>query len=161
MTDRGRRAEVEAAQLHDAAEKALEEVKQGATTTMQEMTARHAKELKAEKKWVASVPRLHASWGTRTSTTHVCIFSSGLRGRRSTKYLRVPSPSQRLIGLSVKRTLSLRAQFLGAFKEVPDQQGKSFGKQSHAHNRPLVMLPAPCFTDLEHFGTGGSLKKQT
>ena len=46
--DRGRRAELEAAQLQDAAEKALEEVKQGARVTIEEMVARHSEEVEAE-----------------------------------------------------------------------------------------------------------------
>ena len=48
--DRGRQAEAEALQLQDAAEKALEEVKQGARTTIEEMAARHSEELEAERK---------------------------------------------------------------------------------------------------------------
>lgn len=50
MADRGRRAEAEAAQLQEAAEKALEEVKQGARTTIDEMVKRHSEELEAERK---------------------------------------------------------------------------------------------------------------
>lgn len=48
MLDRGRQAEAEAVQLQHAAEKALEEVKQGARITIEEMSARHSKELCAE-----------------------------------------------------------------------------------------------------------------
>lgn len=50
MADRGRQAEAEALQLQDAAEKALEEVKLGARTTIEEMAARHSEELEAERK---------------------------------------------------------------------------------------------------------------
>lgn len=50
MVDRGSRAEAEAAQLQEAAEKALEEVKQGARTTIEEMAQRHSEELDAERK---------------------------------------------------------------------------------------------------------------
>lgn len=50
VADRGRRAELEAAQLQDAAEKALEEVKQGARVTIEEMVARHSEEIEAENK---------------------------------------------------------------------------------------------------------------
>lgn len=50
VADRGRRAELEAAQLQDAAEKALEEVKQGARITIEEMVARHSEEVAAENK---------------------------------------------------------------------------------------------------------------
>lgn len=48
--DRGKQAEAEALQLQDAAEKALEEVKQGARVTIEEMAARHSEELEAERK---------------------------------------------------------------------------------------------------------------
>lgn len=50
VADRGKQAEAEALQLQDAAEKALEEVKQGARTTIDEMTVRHSEELEAERK---------------------------------------------------------------------------------------------------------------
>lgn len=58
LKDRGRQAEVEASQLQDAAEKALEEVKRGAKTTIEEMVAQHAKELEAERMWVTGILRL-------------------------------------------------------------------------------------------------------
>lgn len=48
MADRGRQAEAEAVQLQHAAEKALEEVKQGARTTIEEMSSRHSEELNVE-----------------------------------------------------------------------------------------------------------------
>ncbi|CAM9178368.1 unnamed protein product [Scytosiphon promiscuus] len=51
--DRGRQAEVEAYQLQDAAQKALEEVKQGARATIEEMIARNAEELESERKRVS------------------------------------------------------------------------------------------------------------
>lgn len=50
MADRGRQAEAEAAQLQEAAEKALEEVKQGARTTIEEMANRRSEELDMERK---------------------------------------------------------------------------------------------------------------
>lgn len=61
LADRGRRADAEAVQLQEAAEKALEEVKQGARATIEEMSARHMDELEAEKRWV----QLYTSWPGR------------------------------------------------------------------------------------------------
>lgn len=58
MADRGRQAEAEAKQLQEAAERALEEVKQGARSTIEEMAARHAEDLDTERRSVSSTGRV-------------------------------------------------------------------------------------------------------